>query len=150
MSSPIQPSGTSTPSSARVSVSAENSRPATRSTGRRSSLAAGRQDAARRLEPLLLAQRVADLAAARLEERKAHRAADQDPSALWRNASSTPILSVTLAPPTTATSGRSGLEDARQRRHLALEQAPGRARQQLRDASVEAWARCAAPNASLT
>ena len=36
MSSPIQPSGTSTPSSSRTSVSASNARPATRSVGSRS------------------------------------------------------------------------------------------------------------------
>ena len=56
-------------------------------------------------------------------------------SARCRNASSTPILSVTLAPPTMATSGRCGSsQDARQRLDLALEQPAGRARQQVRDA----------------
>ena len=73
-------------------------------------------------------------------------------SARSRNASSTPILSVTLAPPTTATSGRFGVvEDAAQRRDLALQQAPGGALGSSRaTASVEACARWAAPNASLT
>ena len=56
-------------------------------------------------------------------------------SARSRNASSTPILSVTLAPPTTATSGRCGSSRMpRERRDLALEQRPGGARQQVRDA----------------
>ena len=54
-------------------------------------------------------------------------------SATSRKASSTPILSVTLAPPTMATSGRVGIgQDAGQRLDLALEQPAGRAGQQLR------------------
>ena len=47
----------------------------------------------------------------------------------------TPILSVTLAPPRTTTSGRSGdSTDRGQLGHLALEQEPGVAGQQVRDA----------------
>ena len=93
------------------------------------------EHAPRGLDALLLAQRVADLVALRREEREHIAPPIRIASAISRNASSTPILSVTLAPPTIATSGRCGVvEDALQRLDLALEQEPGRARQQLRDA----------------
>ena len=56
-------------------------------------------------------------------------------SASSRKRSITAILSATLAPPTIATSGRVGvLEDRRERRHLAFQQPPRGARQQVRDA----------------
>ena len=136
-------------------MSAENSRPSDEVDGQAQLAVAARSSArARGLDALRLAQRRADLVALGLEEREAHRAADQDRVGdLSRNASSTPILSVTFAPPTIATSGRRG--SARmpgQRLDLAL-RAAGRRRvgEQVRDdASVEACARCAAPNASLT
>ena len=125
MSRPIQPAGTSTPSSSLRSVSAENSRPSTRSTGRRSLRS---RRAARRAgsAPSCLAQRVADVVALRREEREAHRPADEHLVGDLEELSSTPILSVTFAPPTTATNGRAG--SARidvQRLDLALQQQPG-------------------------
>ena len=151
MSSPIQPSGTSTPSSWRVSVSAENSLPATRSTGSRSlsppaasTLRAGSSPSSSHSEsptswPCALKNGKHIAPPIRIR------------SAVWRKASSTPILSVTLAPPTTATSGRSGAA----RMPLSVETSrssrrPAALGSRCATASVEACARCAAPNASLT
>ena len=92
--------------------------------------------------------------ALRAEEGEAHRAADQDRVGDARgSASITPILSVTLAPPRTATSGRAGSSRMPvERRHLALEQQPGGRRRQrgARRPRCVACARCAAPKASLT
>ena len=65
----------------------------------------------------------------------------------------TSILSDTLAPPRIATNGRSGLLDAlAQVLELLLHQEPGRAfaARTAPCASIDACARCAAPNASLT
>ena len=63
----------------------------------------------------------------------------------------TPILSVTLAPPTTATNGRAGdsssadsVDTSRSSRW------PAAAGSRCATPSVDACARCAAPNASLT
>ncbi len=71
----------------------------------------------------------------RAKEREAHRATDDHNSAISRKRSITAILSATLAPPTIATSGCAGsLENARERAHLAFEQPPRGAGQQVRDA----------------
>ena len=65
--------------------------------------------------------------------------------------SMTPILSVTLAPPRTTTSGRFGSSSTEvSSLELALEQEPGVGGQVRATPSVEAWARWAAPKASLT
>ena len=120
------------PSSSRRSVSALNSRPATRSSGSSSfsapaSLRAGSTPASSHSEsptswPWALKNGKHIAPPIRIV------------SARSRNASSTPILSVTLAPPTTATSGRLGSSRMPlQRRDLALEQPARRARQQVRD-----------------
>ena len=72
-------------------------------------------------------------------------------SARSRNASSTPILSVTFAPPTTATSGRRG--SSRMPASVATSRSssrPAALGSRCATASVEACARWAAPNASLT
>ena len=151
MSRPIQPSGTSTPSSSRTSVSAANSRPATRSCGSRS------------LSPPPSSARCAGSTPSDshsesptswpcAEKNGKHMAPPISTlSARSRNASSTPILSVTLAPPTTATSGRCGSSrmpvsvlTSRSSRRPAADGS------RCATASVEAWARWAAPNASLT
>ena len=82
MSSPIQPSGTPTPSNSWRSASAENESPRTRSCGQ-PELAVGvggeLEHALGELHPLLLDQRVAGPVTLGAEEAEAHRAADQDP-----------------------------------------------------------------------
>ena len=80
-SRPIQPSGTSTPFSSLVSVpgvelSAEHE--VLRQLEDRVALLGLGQHTLRRLDALLLDQRVAGVAALGLEEAEAHRAADQD------------------------------------------------------------------------
>ena len=81
MSRPIQPSGTSTPSDSRRSVSASNSL-AEHEVDRQGQLAVGLLGPLQRLggqlDALLLDQRVAGLDPLRAEEAEAHRAADQD------------------------------------------------------------------------
>jgi hypothetical protein len=72
-------------------------------------------------------------------------------SARCRNASSTPILSVTFAPPTIATSGRAG--SRRMPVSVSTSRCSSRPAADGRSSAtpcVEACARCAAPNASLT
>ena len=72
-------------------------------------------------------------------------------SARSRKASSTPILSVTFAPPTTATSGRFG--SSRMPLSVVTSRSssrPAALGSRCATPSVEACARCAAPNASLT
>ena len=72
-------------------------------------------------------------------------------SATSRKASRTPILSVTLAPPTMATSGRSG--SARMPVSVSTSRwsrRPAALGSSLATPWVEAWARWAAPNASFT
>ena len=81
MSRPIIPSGTSTPSIATGSASAEKLAPRTRSVGSASAQsepAASSSAPGGELDPLLLDQRVADLEALGAEEGEAHRPADQD------------------------------------------------------------------------
>ena len=158
MSRPIQPSGTSTPSSSRrVRVVGARRSPITRSTGSmqlaRASRAGERERCARRLELLLLAQRGADRVTLGAQEREAHRAADQERvGELPGSARSRRSCRSTLAPPRIATSGRARvLEDRLQRRHLAFEQQPGGgSASRCATPSVDAWARWAEPNASLT
>ena len=132
MSSPIQPSGTSTPSSSRTSVSAENSRPATRSVGSSSLSLSSARFAGSTPSSSHFESPTSWPWAAKNGKHMAPPISTE--SARSRNASRTPILSVTLAPPTTATSGRLRvLEDAGERRDLALQQPPRRRRQQVRD-----------------
>ena len=149
MSSPIQPSGTSTPSSSCTSVSAENSRPATRSVGSSSlSLASARFAGSTPSSSHFDAPTSWPWAA----KNGKHMAPPiRTVSARSRNASRTPILSVTLAPPTTATSGRCGSS----RIPVSVDTSDSSSRpaadgSRCATASVEACARCAAPNASLT
>ena len=135
MSRPIQPSGTSTPSSSRRSVSASNA--LARARGRRAG-AASRcrvEQLARGLEVLVLAQRVADRVALGGEEREAHRAADEDRvGALQEGVEHADLVGHLGAADDRHERARRVLEDAGERPHLALEQPPGGARQQVRDA----------------
>ena len=63
----------------------------------------------------------------------------------------TPSLSLTLAPPSTATNGRFGfVAQPEQHLDLALQQPAHRRRHVRGGPTIEAWARCDAPNASLT
>ena len=64
----------------------------------------------------------------------------------------TPSLSLTLAPPRTATNGRAGsLRSAEQHLDLPGQQPAGGADGRVRGGpTIEAWARCEAPKASLT
>jgi hypothetical protein len=71
-------------------------------------------------------------------------------SARSRNASRTPILSVTLAPPTTATSGRFGSSRMPVSVETSTQQPARRGRQQVRDRLGGGVRAVAAPNASLT
>ena len=139
MSRPIQPSGTSTPSLSRGSVVGVERAPEdqvdrqrrarTRRSAARSSASLGQLDA------LLLDQRVAGLDPLGAEEAEAIAPPIRIRSASSRKRSMTPILSETLAPPRTTTSGRCGrLDDPGQLGQLALEQQPGVAGQQARDA----------------
>ena len=82
MSSPIQPSGTSTPSISSTSVSASNDFPITRSTGQlevATALAREAEHVARQLDAVRLDQGVAGGDPLGAEEAEAHRAADQEP-----------------------------------------------------------------------
>ena len=134
MSSPIQPSGTSTPSSSRTSVSAANARPATRSSGSSQLVAASSS---------------------------ARRAGSTPSSSHFESPTSWPWAAKNgkhMAPPISTESARSQervedadlvghlgaaddrderalrvLEDPGERRDLALEQPPRRRRQQVRD-----------------
>ena len=109
MSRPIQPSGTSTPSSSRRSVSAENSRPSDEVAGSRSlspPLVERARAPARRPPPRTASRRPRGPAA--LKNGKHIAPPISTCRRARRNASRTPILSVTFAPPTTATSGRFG------------------------------------------
>jgi hypothetical protein len=89
--------------------------------------------------------------ALRLEEREAHRAADQDRVGALEERLEHADLVRHLGPADDRDERPLRVvEDAAQRRDLALEQ-PARALGSSRaTASVEACARCAAPNASLT
>ena len=72
-------------------------------------------------------------------------------STMSSSASMTPSLSLTLAPPSTATNGRFGsLRSSQQDLDLALQQAAHRRRHDRGGPTIEAWARCEAPKASLT
>ena len=73
-------------------------------------------------------------------------------SATSRNVSSTPILSVTFAPPTTATSGRAGSAriDVSVATSRSSSSPAARRSKSSAAACVEACARCAAPKASST
>ncbi len=155
MSSPIHPSGTSRPSSSSASVSSENSRPITRSTGSRNS--------ARAADP------VSSIRDASSTSSSAHNESPTEwpcaarngkhiappiriVSARSRNASITPILSLTLAPPSTDTSGRAGSSSTADsvltsRSSSSPAACSGTSRA---TPSVDACARCAAPKASST
>ena len=132
--------GTSTPSSTRCSASAARRSPITRSIGSctlaRPGSVALRERAARVLDVLLAAQRVADRVPLRAQEREAHRAADDhhvgeleeavDHGDLVRH------LGAADRPPRAGAAGCSRI--AVERLHLALQQPPGGARQQVRNA----------------
>ena len=142
MSRPIQPSGTSTPSSSRRSASARE--------------AVAEHEVARQLAARQPPCRAPSRAPAAPARRPPPRTASRRPSwpcarkngkhiappiriasAISRKRSITPILSVTFAPPTTATSGCAGVSRiAVSVVHLALQQPPGGA----------ADSRCATPS----
>ena len=87
----------------------------------------------------------------RAKNAEAHRAADQDRVGGLEEAVDHAILSATLAPPSTTHERTRGVVAHRgQLADLALEQQARVAGQLLGDPSVVAWARWAAPKASLT
>src|SRR3954452_7060550 len=149
-SRPIHPSGTSTPSSSCVSVPSENSRPRTRSTGSSSlsspsTLRAGSMPSDSHSE----APTECPCAA---KNGKHIAPPISTLSATSRKRSTTPILSVTLAPPTTATSGRRGPASSRVSVSTSRCSSSPAALCDTKCVmpSVDACARCAAPNASST
>ena len=110
-SSPIQPSGTSTPSCSRRSVSASKLRPSTRSTGstsRQRELSAFSSALRASSTPSSsTSESPVEMPCARKNEK--HIAPPiRSTSASSRKRSMSAILSLTLAPPSTTTSGRSG------------------------------------------
>ncbi len=136
-SRPIQPSGTSTPSSA--CGGRRRPRSAPRARGRRQAQLGARrrvvEHTARRLEILVrgtATRRPRGPAPSGTGSTSRRRSAPRRHAR--RKASSTPILSVTFAPPTIATSGRGGsARIAADRLDLALEQQAGGARAQVPD-----------------
>ena len=91
-------------------------------------------DLARGLDALLLAERAADVVPGRLEEREAHRAADQDRvGALQERLEHADLVGHLRAADDGHQRPLRVLEDAVQRRHLALEQPARGGRQQVRD-----------------
>ena len=136
-SSPIQPSGTSTPSLSRRSVAASKLSPSTRSTGSISSQAepSARSSASAASFTPSSSTSESPVAIPCARKKLKHIAPPiRMLSATSRKRSMTPILSLTLAPPRTTTSGRSGdSTTARQLVHLALEQQAGVAGQAVGD-----------------
>ena len=155
-SSPIQPSGTSTPSSSRRSASASKLSPITRSSGSRSrqrvSPSARSSAAPRQLDPLLLDQRVARRLALRAEEAEAHRAADQDRVGDVHEAVDQADLVADLRPAEHDDERPRGVLDQSPRAWSPPSRAAGRPPTGRCSATpaVEACARWAAPNASFT
>ena len=104
-----------------------------------------------RVDLVGLEQRVADRVALGGEEREAHRPADGERVDVSSSASMTPSLSLTLAPPSTATNGRLG--SLRIRSSTSTSRC---SRRPIADGTnrggptIEAWARWDAPKASLT
>ena len=137
MSRPIQPSGTSTPSSSRRWASAAKRSAITRSTRQ---LEAGSRRSARssarraRLDALLLAQRVADLVALRAEEGKAHGAADQDGVGRLEEALDDADLVRHLRAADHGDERAPGSSSMRERLHLASQEAARGGRPQMRHA----------------
>ena len=110
-SSPIQPSGTSTPFSSRVSVPASSSLPRTRSSGSSRMLSLFSDSGSTRLAASTPSSSTSELPVSRPSAAKKlkHIAPPiRISSAKPRKRSMTPSLSVTLAPPRTTTSGRFG------------------------------------------
>ena len=119
-------SGTSISSHSIGSASAENSLPSTWSTGRRSLSRALLERAAGGLDALLLAQRRADLVALGLEERVAHRAADEDRVGdLEERVDDADLVGHLRAADDRDERAPGVVEDPGQRLDLALQQAPG-------------------------
>ena len=135
MSRPIQPSGTSTPSSSRRSASASKRSPSTRSTGsssRQSRRLGLLERPPRQLDALLLDQRVAGRDALRAEEAEAHRAADQERVGGVEEAVDQRDLVGDLGAAEHHHERPLGrLDDRAQRRHLALEQQARHGRAQV-------------------
>ena len=75
-----------------------------------------RHDLARRVCQVRLAQRLADIDALRMQERVGHAAADHQRVEFGHQIVSREILVETLAPPTTAATGRSGCRGRSARR----------------------------------
>ena len=135
--------------------SASNEVETTASTGRcerrRLAPATSREIALCRIE-IVVAQRSSDVDAGRGEKRVGHAAADAERvDEFERDASKTPILSLIFAPPIAQTNGFAGRSI---RRASAASSAsmrnPAALGSRCATPSVEACARCAVPNASLT
>ena len=136
MSRPIQPSGTSVPSSSRRSASASKRSPSTRSSGSSSRQSRRPRPCssarARQLDALLLDQRVAGRLALRAEEAEAHRAADQQRVGRVEEAVDQRDLVGHLGAAEHHHERPLGrLDDRAQRGHLALEQQAGHRRAQV-------------------
>ena len=154
-SSPIQPSGTSVPSSTRRSASASKRSPSTRSIG---SSRLQRDDSA-----FSSARRASSTPSSSTSEspvglpwarKKLKHIAPptSSVSAVSRKVSISATLSVTFAPPSTTTSGRSGASTIE--RSVVTSRSSSRpataGRRYSVTPAVDACARCAAPNASFT
>ena len=137
-SRPIQPSGTSTPFSSRVSVSASSSLPRTRSSGSSRIVSLFSASASTRFAASTPSSSTSELPVSRpsaLKKLKHIAPPIRISSAKPRKRSITPSLSVTLAPPRTTISGRFGIvADRGELLDLLLEQQAGVAGQVVRDA----------------